>query len=167
VVVLRGLMAIIGAVLIIGAVGLGSFLLAMFVIDQAWPTSGGSKVEPPHTITVSTNFSGNPHAVLVCWQSAREDAKYDLLIRHWDLGNEWEEMKREVGVFECGEAQGTAYIFSNENLYHLALRTCVKNSCSDWAPVTEGDRYWLRIPCRDAEGSGCFHRGSDSSVRAQ
>lgn len=165
-IVLRPILAIIGAVLLIGSIGLGAFFLAMFAIDRAWPTNNTS-VDRPANIGVTTNFLGNARAVFICWEQPDDNATYDILIRHWNLGDEREEVLQGVSPVDCGGAHGWTHAFQADNLYHLELRACVDRRCSEWTPATEGTRFWLQIPCRNDAGNGCYFRGGDSSVRTQ
>jgi hypothetical protein len=167
VVVLRPILAVIGAVLLIAAVGLGSFALAMFAIDRVWPT-GGSNVERPGRTTLATFFDNNPRVILVCWEPIEDErASYDILIRQWNLGEVRDELRQKLETVGCDASVGVTHIFPADNLYHVMVRSCIGNNCSDWVSVTERSRYWLQIPCRDPQGNGCFFRASESSVRTQ
>lgn len=161
----RPLLAVAGAILLIGSVGAGAFFVAMMAVERIWPQREPVVIERPANIGITPNFLGNPRAVFICWSSEEEGATFDIRIRQWNMGDEREELRQGVEPLDCGGLYGWSHLFTVDNLYHFDLRACIGRDCSDWVPATPPERYWLQIPCRDTAGQGCYYRGSDSTSR--
>lgn len=158
-------LATVGAGVLIGAVAIGAFGMSIYLIERALPSGEATTTSPTH-VSVAPNFLGEPAIVLVCWRAYDPDATYDLLVRHWDFGEEWTELRENVDLVPCGNDFGATHTFSAENLYHLMLRACVDRRCSEWTPVTSGDQHWLQIPCYSASGEGCYYGNEGSDAQA-
>jgi hypothetical protein len=128
--------------------------------------SGPGPADPPQQISMGFNFGGN-RSVLMCWDQPRKDdvTSYDLQVVHWNFGRTRTEVVPNLPAGDCGGAVGAGYTFSEDNLYHLALRACDNGRCSDWTDVTPVNTYWFKIPCDAPDGSNClFPAGSSDAT---
>jgi hypothetical protein len=162
----RTLLATVGAGAVIAGFALGAFAASVYLIERAFPSKTEAVVIRPGDTRLAPMFMENPMAVLVCWKSYEKGASYDLLIRHWDFGNEWTEVKEGIDLVPCAGDFGATHIFARDNLYHLELRACVERTCSDWVPVIRDATHWLQVPCNSARGDGCYYADEGGEAKA-
>lgn len=136
---------------------LGLFLAAVMAL-LGLVTGSTSGPKAPRDFSLAFNFLG-PRTVLLCWtqSDAQDVTSYDMQVTHWNFGRTRTEVMQRIATGDCAGNLSTGRVFQADNLYHLALRACRENRCSDWTDVSGTETYWFQIPCADAKGDGCLY----------